>query len=302
MKTPFSTSTDNFALKSILFFLLITTRLLATDGQLPTNLPICYDTKPQRWQLLRFFELYGAEAVDEYLLNYSYLIGIVTIEGLDYSRIYDVAEIWMAAHPEILITYVTPELIKAVGINHFQGLILAGGAANYPETPLGSTFNLKTLRAHNYRPLPNEGAYQIVLNLAKQAQIPTLAICLGAQQAALYLGASLIRVSEIQKNCSIEIIKNTIFANIIQTRESFNGYRRHRFAIQANTLPPEAEIGAFTEDGLIMAFTLAPWLFAVQFHPEARYQGLGRFGTPADRAINSRILDDFFTQICGFLY
>ena len=108
-----------------------------------------------------------------------------------------------------------------------------------------------------------------VVRGAPERGIPTLGVCLGLQCAAIAFGASVVRAPEPRhgKTSPVRHDGRGVFAGIPDPTVAT---RYHSLMVDAATLPPEIEVTARSDDGVVMGLrhrTLP--LEAVQFHPES---------------------------------
>lgn len=102
-----------------------------------------------------------------------------------------------------------------------------------------------------------------LLDYAKQNQIPVLAICRGTQIINHYCGGTLVPVTghvATRQTLLGEWAKQHGYTTV-------NSY--HNYAITTNTLAPELQALAYTQDGVIKALKhkTLPWL-GIMWHPE----------------------------------
>jgi len=113
----------------------------------------------------------------------------------------------------------------------------------------------------------NAGVTQDLIRRAES--VPLLGICLGHQALAAVHGAAVVRSGEIVhgKTSLIRHGGSGIFEGL---PDPFEATRYHSLVVEPGTLPPELEITARTEDGVIMglAHRQRPH-HGVQFHPES---------------------------------
>ena len=104
---------------------------------------------------------------------------------------------------------------------------------------------------------------------APERGIPTLGVCLGLQCAAVAFGASVVRAPEPRhgKTSPVRHDGRGLFAGIPDPTVAT---RYHSLMVDPATLPPDLEVSARSDDGVVMGLrhrTLP--LEAVQFHPES---------------------------------
>jgi anthranilate synthase len=99
--------------------------------------------------------------------------------------------------------------------------------------------------------------------------IPTFGVCLGLQGMVEYCGGTLgvLEYPMHGKASRIKVLGGRLFAGLPDT---FTAGRYHSLFALRETLPPELETTAESEDGIVMAVEHATLpLAAVQFHPES---------------------------------
>lgn len=100
-------------------------------------------------------------------------------------------------------------------------------------------------------------------------RIPVLGVCLGHQCIGFTFGATVDRARKIMHGKTSEIHHDgrTLFEGL---SNPFTATRYHSLVIRRETLPPEFEVSAWTDDDVIMAVRhRAHPLEGVQFHPES---------------------------------
>ena len=123
---------------------------------------------------------------------------------------------------------------------------------------------------------PNEAG--ICLDIVRQASAttPILGVCLGHQTIGQVFGGSVIRAPLPMHGKLSRITHNGrgVFRGV---NGPFQATRYHSLIIDRKSAPPELEITAETEDGLIMGVShrTAP-VHGVQFHPESILSEHGR--------------------------
>jgi anthranilate synthase component 2 len=98
---------------------------------------------------------------------------------------------------------------------------------------------------------------------------PILGVCLGHQCIGQAWGGRIIRAPEVRhgKTSPIHHDDTGVFAGLAQ---GFAATRYHSLVIERATCPPELEITAWTDDGLIMGVRHRHYpIEGVQFHPES---------------------------------
>ncbi|WP_322410540.1 anthranilate synthase component II [Microbacterium invictum] len=117
---------------------------------------------------------------------------------------------------------------------------------------------------------PREAGASIeVVRAAAARGIPLLGVCLGHQAIAEAFGARVGHAPELMHGMTSAVRHDgsVLFAGLA---DPFTATRYHSLAIERSTLPPELEVTAETDSGVIMgiAHRSAPVL-GVQFHPES---------------------------------
>ena len=98
---------------------------------------------------------------------------------------------------------------------------------------------------------------------------PILGVCLGHQCIGQAFGGRIVRAPEIRhgKTSPIHHTNAGVFAGLATP---FAATRYHSLVIDRATCPPELEITAWTDDGLIMGVRHRAYpIEGVQFHPES---------------------------------
>ena len=116
---------------------------------------------------------------------------------------------------------------------------------------------------------PDEAGICLPLLRAAPATLPILGVCLGHQAIGQAYGGEVIRAQSLMHGKTSKIHHNGkgIFKGL---PDGFTGTRYHSLSVRKDTLPPELEITAWTEDGEIMGFQHRERpVHGVQFHPES---------------------------------
>ena len=98
---------------------------------------------------------------------------------------------------------------------------------------------------------------------------PLLGVCLGHQAVGQAFGARVVRAPVVMHGKVSEVRHNGagIFAGL---PDPFAATRYHSLVVAADSVPPELEVTAWTEDGLVMGLRHRSLpIEGVQFHPES---------------------------------
>ena len=117
--------------------------------------------------------------------------------------------------------------------------------------------------------IPEDAGLSIDIIKEFYRDIPIFGICLGHQAITVAFGGKVDRANEIVhgKTSKIRHTGSVIFEDI---PEIFDATRYHSLIAMEDLFPPELQITARTENGLIMALEHKKLpIFGVQFHPES---------------------------------
>jgi anthranilate synthase component 2 len=130
---------------------------------------------------------------------------------------------------------------------------------------------------------PEHAGISTAAMLALAPSTPTLGVCLGHQCLGAAFGARVVRAPTPMhgKVSAIHHDGTGLFAGL---PDPFEATRYHSLMVEEASLPPELEVTARTEDGLIMGLRHRRWpVYGVQFHPES-------IATPHGRKILANFL------------
>jgi anthranilate synthase component 2 len=98
--------------------------------------------------------------------------------------------------------------------------------------------------------------------------VPMLGVCLGHQAMGLAYGAEVIRVEPVHgKRSAVLHEGGGSFAGL---PSPFDAGRYHSLAVGRDSLPPELEVTAWSQDGLVMGMRHRAYpIEGIQFHPES---------------------------------
>jgi anthranilate synthase component 2 len=116
---------------------------------------------------------------------------------------------------------------------------------------------------------PDEAGVSLAALRVLAGRCPILGVCLGHQCIGQAFGGRIVRAPEIRhgKTSPIHHTNAGVFAGLATP---FAATRYHSLVIDRATCPPELEITAWTDDGLIMGVRHRAYpIEGVQFHPES---------------------------------
>ena len=123
---------------------------------------------------------------------------------------------------------------------------------------------------------PNEAGICVDLVRAASDTTPILGVCLGHQAIGQAFGGEVVRAPHPMhgKVSRIEHNARGLFRGL---NGPFQATRYHSLVIERSTVPPELEVSAEADDGLIMAVAHCERpAYGVQFHPESIASEHGR--------------------------
>lgn len=143
--------------------------------------------------------------------------------------------------------------LPEIELMHPQGIVISPG----PGRPADAGVSLEVVEAFSGR-------------------VPVLGVCLGHQCIGAVFGGSIVRAPELKhgKTSQIYHTEKGVFLGL---PNPFPATRYHSLVIEASTCPPELEVTAYTDDGLIMGVRHKRLpVEGVQFHPESMMTRSGK--------------------------
>ena len=116
---------------------------------------------------------------------------------------------------------------------------------------------------------PREAGLSVDIIRRYVGKKPILGVCLGHQAVGYAYGADIVRADRLLHGKTSPIIHDgkTIFKDL---PNPFEATRYHSLLVEEESLPPEFEISAWTEEGEIMGIRHKEFpVEGVQFHPES---------------------------------
>jgi len=116
---------------------------------------------------------------------------------------------------------------------------------------------------------PREAGISVELIQTLAGTFPILGVCLGHQAIAAAYGGKIVRAPKLFHGKTSQIRHNGkgVFADLANP---FTATRYHSLIVEKKSLPPELQITAETDDGVIMGLQHRRYKLAgVQFHPES---------------------------------
>jgi anthranilate synthase/aminodeoxychorismate synthase-like glutamine amidotransferase len=116
---------------------------------------------------------------------------------------------------------------------------------------------------------PHEAGISVELIRAAAGQLPLLGVCLGHQSIGEAFGGKVVSAGEIMhgKTSIITHDGKGVFAGL---PNPFEAIRYHSLAIAPDSVPPELEVSAWSDSGVIMGVRHRRHAVeGVQFHPES---------------------------------
>ncbi len=116
---------------------------------------------------------------------------------------------------------------------------------------------------------PNEAGICLELVRAASETTPILGVCLGHQAIGQAFGAEIVR-AEAPMHGKVSRISHDARGLFRGLNGPFQATRYHSLVIERSSAPPDLEISAESDDGLIMSIAHHDRpVYGVQFHPES---------------------------------
>ena len=116
---------------------------------------------------------------------------------------------------------------------------------------------------------PKEAGISVPIVKELHTEMPILGVCLGHQSIGEAFGGDIVKAPSVVhgKTSTINHEGKGIFQSI---PNKFQATRYHSLVIKPETLPPDLQVTAKTDDNVIMAVQHKKYpVFGVQFHPES---------------------------------
>jgi anthranilate synthase/aminodeoxychorismate synthase-like glutamine amidotransferase len=123
---------------------------------------------------------------------------------------------------------------------------------------------------------PDDAGITLDVVRAFSGRVPVLGVCLGHQAIGQAFGGRVVRAPSLMhgKTSGISHDGRTIFRGL---PSPFEATRYHSLVVDPNSLPPDLEVSARTEEGVIMGLRHRRHpTEGVQFHPESVLTGEGK--------------------------
>jgi len=136
---------------------------------------------------------------------------------------------------------------------------------------------------------PEDAGICVELVRALGAHVPILGVCLGHQAIGVACGGRVVRAPHVVHG-KVGPVHHSGAGVLRGLDNPFPATRYHSLVVERESLPPDLEITAWSDDGLIMAVRHRRHpVEGVQFHPES-------IGTPAGRHLLGNFLESAARQ------
>lgn len=122
---------------------------------------------------------------------------------------------------------------------------------------------------------PRESGISVEVIKEFQGKIPILGVCLGCQCIGFAYGVDVVRAPKVMHG-KTSLIYHDGKGVFKEMSNPFEAMRYHSLILPSDKIPPQLEVSARTEDGVIMGVRIEKLkLEGVQFHPESflTYEG-----------------------------
>ncbi|HLH68352.1 MAG TPA: aminodeoxychorismate/anthranilate synthase component II [Candidatus Dormibacteraeota bacterium] len=122
---------------------------------------------------------------------------------------------------------------------------------------------------------PAEAGISVAAIRALTGKMPILGVCLGHQALGEALGARVVRHRPVHGKTSF--VHHDGGAPFVGLPSPFEATRYHSLVVEADSLPPELVVSAWTDDQVVMGLRHRSHpTYGVQFHPESILTGEGK--------------------------
>ncbi len=177
---------------------------------------------------------------------------ILLIDNYD-SFTYNLYQLLGEVGTEVEVVRNDAQPVSALLARHPRGVVISPG----PGRPEGAGVSIEAIRAFAQR-------------------VPVLGVCLGHQAIAVAFGASVVHAPE-PRHGKVSEVRHDGRGVFLGLPAEIRATRYHSLAVAADSLPPEIEASAWSEDGVVMGIRHREMpVEGVQFHPESCLTPCGR--------------------------
>jgi anthranilate synthase/aminodeoxychorismate synthase-like glutamine amidotransferase len=115
---------------------------------------------------------------------------------------------------------------------------------------------------------PDDAGVSLAAIRELEGKLPILGVCLGHQAIGQAYGAKVVRHEPVHGKTAL--VSHDGEAPFEGLPDPFEATRYHSLIVERTSVPPELEVGAWTEDDIVMGLRHKAYpTFGVQFHPES---------------------------------